>query len=270
VILVALLALREGGSIDGELAPLAADLGKTPYDARLLLAPGFPAIVLSTPDRDRALRTLASLRARGHEAAACDAAAIAASATMTSLRRFRLDEDAVAATDQQGARLPYDDILCLLRAWHGQRASSETETTERKLDVSRALVSGGFVMTKNVSRTVSAKSEAREDVLYIFRRSGQRPWILREGGTHYAGLGAVLAPTQRENFLATVKALRERARGAAYDERLAAVKKVPEKLSISVSGDTSTIAASSEAGMDALAHMLALLYSRRPSAPYRE
>jgi hypothetical protein len=270
MILVSLLALASTSSLDAELPHLAADLAITPYDARLLLAPGFPAIVLSTPDRDRALRLLAALRARGHEAAACQVSAIVASSSMISLRRFRFDDDSVVATDQPDARLPYDDILCLLPAWHRQGAVSETEVRERKFDAGRALVSGGLVMTKTTSHNITSKREAREEVLYIFRRSTHAPWILRESGTNYAPLGPARTHVQHENFLTTVSMLRERARGAAYDERLRSVKKVPEKVAMSVSGGTSTIATSSEAGMDMLAHLLALLFSRTVGSPYRE
>jgi len=59
-------------------------------------------------------------------------------------------------------------------------------------------------------------------VLYLFRKSGATPWILREQGTHYEALGARLAPTAAPNFVTTVAELRARAPQACYDERLVA------------------------------------------------
>jgi hypothetical protein len=69
-------------SADAEAAALTAELGGTPYEHRLRLVGGSPAIALRTPERELALRTLAGLRARGHGAVACDEAAIVPSERM--------------------------------------------------------------------------------------------------------------------------------------------------------------------------------------------
>jgi hypothetical protein len=63
---------RLAGALQDELPALAADLGMTAYDARMLLAPGIPALVLVTPEKSKALGLLGSLRARGHESLAFD------------------------------------------------------------------------------------------------------------------------------------------------------------------------------------------------------
>jgi hypothetical protein len=255
VLLVALLALGPGKTVDVEAPLLAGDLGVAAYDARLLIAGGFPALVLTTPARDRALALVGALRGRGHDAAACDAATIAPSTTMIAMRRFRFEGDAIVLDD--GARLPYADILCLLTAWHTQRTDAETKTESRAFDAGRAIASGGLLLTKKVTTRTTAKVEAREQVLYLFRRSGETPWILRTTSASYAGLGERLAASQAENFTATVGRLRELAPGATYDGRLLTVKRVPERTGLHVSGSTTTVATSTEAGVDVLAHFIA-------------
>ena len=67
------------GALQDELPALAADLGITAYDARMLLAPGIPALVLVTPEKSKALGLLGSLRARGHESLAFDTQAVVSS-----------------------------------------------------------------------------------------------------------------------------------------------------------------------------------------------
>jgi hypothetical protein len=73
---------------------------------------------------------------------------------------------------------------------------------------------------------VTRHEEHREQVLYLFRRSGEAPFILRERGAIYSGLGADTAPTAFENFQRTIRRLRERAPDAAYDERLMTARTV--------------------------------------------
>src|SRR4051812_35919246 len=169
MILVALLGFASHASLDSESPLLARDLGVSAYDARLLLAAGFPAIVLSAHDRERALQLAVALRGRGHDVVAVDASAIASSSAMHALREFRIDAGALVSlhprTEAGGAELPFDDLACILRASHSRRVDENGEVTTRSFDATRAIVSGGFVMTKKTTHSVSSKSEAREEVL---------------------------------------------------------------------------------------------------------
>src|SRR3954469_8017780 len=115
MILVALLGFAAKATLDGEAPLLARDLGVSAYDARLLLAPGFPAIVMSAADgdRDRAMVVGVALRERGHDVVAVDASAIAPSSSMPVLRDFRLDPGAIVALgpkEEQETALPFDDL----------------------------------------------------------------------------------------------------------------------------------------------------------------
>lgn len=260
---VAIAELR--GSIESEAAPLAADLGATAYDARLMLAPGLPAVVKTTPDKATALDLLARLRARGHGAVACDASAVVGSPAMVSMRRLRVGEQAVTLDDRPGERLPYDDVMALVAAVHRRRVDTATQTRETKLSVGRAVMTGGVAFTKTVKTDTRTATEEREAVLYVFRRSGATPWILHEHGTSWAGLGRSLAPSESENYRLAVETLRALATGAAFDDRLV-TRKAPERAALSGGARSTTVTTSSEAGMDLLAHLVAMWIAR---AAYR-
>jgi hypothetical protein len=260
---VFVVALTElSGTLEAEAAALGADLGATAYDARLLLAGGLPVIAKTTPDKAAALDLLARIRARGHGAVACDAAAVVASADMVTMHRPRLGEDAIALDERPDARLRYDDVLALLLASHRRRVDTTTQTRETKLSVGRALMTGGMAFTKTVKTDARTAAEERDGVLYVFRRSGETPWILHEHGTSWPGMVATLAPSEGENFRRAVAALRQRAPGAVFDDRLA-TRRAAERTAVSGAASGSmTVKTSSEAGVDLLAHVLALWVSR--------
>lgn len=206
---VFIVALAElSGAPEAETGPLGADLGATAYDARLLLAAGLPAVVKTTPDRQVAIDLLARLRARGHGAVAFDASAVVGSAEMVVMRRPRLEPAAITLDDRPDTRLPYDDILALLPATHRRRTDSATQTRETKFSMGRAIMTSGLSVTKTVKTDTRTATEERDAVLYVFRRSGETPWILHEHGTTWRGMVEPLAPSESENFRQAVAALR--------------------------------------------------------------
>jgi hypothetical protein len=249
------------GGVEAEATALAGDLGCSPYDARLLLAPGTPAVVKTTPDRAQAAALLERLRARGHGAVAFDAAAVVGSSAMVSMRRFHLEGDALTVEGPPALRLPYGDVLALVAAVHRSRTASETRSKERQLSVGRALMTSGLALTKTVTRQARAASEDREHVLYVFRRSGEAPWLLRELGTSWAGLGDPMAATALDNLRMTVDALRARATSAVFDDRLLS-RRAAERATLSTGAATTSIKTSSDAGVDVLAHVVALWTAR--------
>jgi len=256
---------------EAEVAPLAGDLGVVAYDARLLLAQGLPAVVLQTPDKARALEVLGKLRARGHGAIACDAAAVVSASTMVSMRRFRLEGDAVALEDRPGERLPFTDVLALVPAIHRTRADTTTVTKSTKFSASRLLMTGGLAMTKTVKNESRSSTEEREHVLYVFRSGGAPPWLLEQQGTSWAGLGRPPATSAMENFRAAVASLRERAPAATYDDRLLTRKAMPERAARTGGAGATTVKTSSESGVDLLAHLIATwVAQQRRNGPFRD
>jgi len=225
-----LVAIGEpGGAIDATIVQLAAELGTTAYELRLVLNAGFPAVVLVTADENVAQSALA---------------VIVPSTRMTILRDFRFERSGLIAQSGSADVLAYSDISVLLRALH--RTTSETieKIKERKLRPAMAIATGGLVMSKTTKRDVVTRTERREQVLYIFRRSGSPPWLLEERSARYVALGEALRPTSLENFSSAIACLREHAPGATYDERLMTSRPIRG------------VAAGAEA-TDILAHLLA-------------
>jgi hypothetical protein len=268
VILVALLTGSATGSAldDAGAAQLGADLGVTPYEARMVVAAGYPSIVATRADAEHASALVARLHMRGYDAVAVDSAEIVPSEAMTAMDRFAFEPGAVVVAH---ARLELADILCMLRATHRTRSATETTTTERRFSAGRSLLTGGLSNTTTVAKHAMQSAESREQVLYVFRRSGETPWILREQGRHYEGLGEALGRTQVENFATTIRLLRERAPTATYDERLVGRARVAERSAVHGTAAHSTVTSSSSAGVDALAHLVALAIGGGGPGPYR-
>jgi hypothetical protein len=206
-------------SVEQEAPILATEIGSTAYETRLRLSRGLPAIVLRTADQAAAVAQLGRLRARGHEAVACDEAAVASGERLVAVRNFRLGGDAL---EGDGASLPYSSMLALVRAMRPLRTDVTEKVAERRFRAGMAIATGGVVLTKKVTREVNRTERDKEDVLYVFT-SGSAPWVLAERGLVYASLDGP-APTQRENFLRVVRELRDRAASVPYDERLLAFR----------------------------------------------
>jgi hypothetical protein len=225
-----------------------------------VLAAGFPTIVLTTADEERATALAATLRGEGDDAIACDTREVASAEEMVAFDRFTFEAEAVVAGGQS---LPYADVLCLLRAVHRSRATTETQTSERKFDAAKSLFTGGLSNTKVVAKTTREGAESREPVLYVFRKSGATPWLLRESRTHYEGLGAARGLAATVNFQTTVRILRERAPNAVYDERLMHAHRALERSAKEGTGAKSTVTTSFASGIDALAHLVAVALGRK-------
>ncbi len=220
--LVAIGALE--GSSEDTLHALAADLDTTPYELRLLLNAGLPAVVLATVDEKLAQRARAAIVRHGHVPVLLDRRDVVSSAQMVPVREPRFLPEGLVASQDSAAPLQYAEIAVLLKATH--RTTSETTQTikERQLRPVMAIATGGLVISKTVTRSVSSSSVQSEAVLYLFPHGSRTPWLLRERHAHYGGLGTALKPTSLENFAAVVRRLRESAPGARYDERLTSAR----------------------------------------------
>ena len=243
-----------------EAAAVASVLGVTEYEARLALVTPAPAVVLTTSSRDRANDTAARLRTRGHGVHVFDEEAFVPSDAMTKMDDFRLDGDGVRRV-ADGELLAYGDVFAILRAVHS--SSSEVERPSAQRGLRADLID--MQRTPDAMRVVSKNAE-REQVAYFFRRSGERPWILRERHARYAGLGAERGPIAFGNFVLTVNRVREAAPMSVYDDRL-----VRRRVAERVREDSMLKATykSSQDGVDLLAHLLALSIANQGGSPYR-
>lgn len=214
---VAMLELA--GTIDKAAASLAAALGTLAYEERLKLAAGLPAVVLMTPDAARAAALVDALAKQGQPALTLASSEVYAASDMVTLKRFAIERDALVANNGD-EHLPWASVTALVRATDRRRVESTIVVAEKKFDLARTVMTGGLVHSRKTSREVTTRADDAEPVLYLFAADGTRPWLLREQGTHYEGLGDRLSRTAPANFVATVAEFRARAPHARYDERL--------------------------------------------------
>lgn len=246
--------------LEVEAAALAVDLGTTAYEERLNLLTGLPSVVLTTVDRAVAQALVAKIRARKHRALLVDSDSVVAHEAMVFMRGFVLDARGVTVGEHE---LPYGEITVLLRAMHRTSSETQSETKSRQFSAGKALLTGGLAFIKTVTKEEKTAAQVSEQVLYVFRGDGETPWLLRERGTSYAGLGPALTVSSAQNFLATIAHLRKHAVEAAYDERLLNPRGATNRLTRSGTSTASTTSVSSASGVDLLAHLLAKTLARR-------
>lgn len=250
-----LVALADLATSPDEEAPLLArDLGVSAYDARGLLSGERPKVILRTPDQQRARALLGALRERRHGAVAFDARAIVPAAAMVNVGDFRFEPESMC-TDR-GEALAYSDVLAILRGVRSHHQSSSKVVKERKFAVGAAIASGGLILTKKSEREVTTRSETREQIIFIIRKSGMTPWLIAEQRACFEGLGAEMAPSVTENLVRFLSALRSRAQAATYNDSLMRFRAGNDGVG-------------HEERLAEQVHALALTISRLGAGPYR-
>lgn len=224
-----LVAITElATSVEAEAKALASELGGVPYDQRLKLTAGVPAIVLQTPDPHAAKACALRLLGRGHAVVACAAEDVVASSTMIAPKELELQHDVLVSGREQ---LAWRSITWLIRATHRITTQTKTTTTERKFDAVRAAVSGGLIVRKTETTTRTSHATDNEQVLYLF--GGPTPWIIREQHVRYElALGAAVTTHSLKNFELTLAELRRHAPHAQFDDRLVARKGSPPDIDV--------------------------------------
>lgn len=264
--IIAIVSL--GRSVEAEAPALALDLGITAYEAAIMLRAALPIVVHRSEDRARTFDLLAKLRARGHDAVACDAEQIASSDDMFRPKTFRIEASELvaqgdAASKREERRLAFADIFALLRATHLVQREETTTTHEKTMSIGRAAMTGGLMTSKTIERDKKQVTSERDPVLYVFRSDGA-PWLLNAHTMLYEGLGRNMRVSKAENFEVLLRTLRELAPHAQFDARLLQVRPAAQLVSAGVKHMTT----SSAGALDVLAHVVAMALNRT-ARPYR-
>lgn len=252
---------RWGQPLEVELPHLAQELGEQAYDLRLKLGGQLPAYVYRGPDLARAQDVLAILQRRGHGAVACDLHSVQSSETMLTPRGVHIEREWVAV--ERGATqdtLRYDDLLAVIHAMETAGVDGLEKTSERKVSLGRAALSGGLLWTKSTSGEKKIQSRDAEPVLYLIRRSGQDPILVRQHSIRLSGLFGPTPPTSVEGFQTLVAQLRQRAPDALYDNRLLVSKRKATIAGYAVNATTTTTSLSNASENDMAAHLIALAH----------
>jgi hypothetical protein len=137
-------------------------------------------------------------------------------------RRLEFPGDALVAFDQQGTphRCPTRSISLFQRGLRRERTTTKVKVSERHLDVKKALLTGGLLLTKKVERTDLKVTESDEAFVLVERNDGAPDVILYERQLDYRFLGAEMAPSSRTNLDRAWARCKTFAPRAACDERL--------------------------------------------------
>jgi len=117
-------------------------------------------------------------------------------------RRIEFSSGSVCVTDREGRThaCPPSSISLLQRGTRTSTTSEKVTTSERKLDVGRAVLSGGLMLTKTTEKTSIKTTQNAEPFLLIQRNDGEPELMLYERRIDYAGLGAEMQPASRGNL----------------------------------------------------------------------
>jgi NACalpha-BTF3-like transcription factor len=202
---------------------LAMVLKVTIYEALTRLrAPGNgPLIVAVLAEKERAEQLVQKLHSAGFKAVGLTAGEIDTAACAWIVRRFSLGERELHVETEKGDNLDisFQDINLVLRGIRISRSTTTKTVKERSVDLGRAVLSGGMMITKTTKTTQDVTTEARERFVDLY--AGDAPAIVfREDALDYNSLGSARKPSRSENFTYLVAELRRCCPGVQYDERL--------------------------------------------------
>ena len=212
---------RWGPGLDEQLPALAQELGVFPYDLRMRLAGPLPVVVARVADSEAASKLMHALRARGHGAVGCDADKVPAAAAMHQPREFAFAGDQLTTEgDGQRASVGADEVYALIHAMVLGEHQITKEQTGKKFSASRAVLTGGMVMTTKTKTTTRITESTAEARVMVIRRSFAAPVLFRQHQLRYGGLGEAMGHSSHESFAALVDRLRGFCPGAIYDDQL--------------------------------------------------
>jgi hypothetical protein len=254
-----LLAIAAIPSRADALAQVASTTGISLSDVKLRLAGILPRVLLSHTDAEHVRTLAAELEQHGFVTLACDPAEAPGDKERIVARRLELSPDGFVAIERTQARHPVaaDAIALLQRGWRSTTTTGTVTTTERKVALGRAVLSGGLLLTKQVQKSSTQVSESREAFLLVQRVGGEPDIILYERQLDYRFLGADLQPAAFGNLTLTVDRVRALAPRAPLEQTIAQPGFV-QKLAPHAVGDP----------LDLALHLVRLAHQRQ-ATPYR-
>jgi hypothetical protein len=142
-----------------------------------------------------------ALQEAGFGVFTCDPALVTADDERVLARKVEFAHGAFLATDGRGQvhRCAPGEIALLQRGMRVAVTSEKVTTSERKLDVGRAVLSGGLLLTRKVDKTSVKTTESAEPFLLV-QRTADPDLILYERRIDYRPLGAEMQPASRGNL----------------------------------------------------------------------
>jgi hypothetical protein len=180
-----------------------------------------PRVVATFGQRAPAEQAAEALRKAGLDPVVVGGEQMESDRTRAFLRSFSFGPASVTfgLRDGRSVEVPTADIQLLLRGTRIRHETRTDVTTERRLSVGKAVLTGGLVMTSTRKKETAITTEEREGFLAVYAASAP-DLIALETAVQYQGLGDAMQPTRSANFARLIAELRKRAPAAPYDERL--------------------------------------------------
>jgi hypothetical protein len=153
----------------------------------------------------------------------CDPAAAPRDEDRLLVRGIEVEAGAFAFLDGQGRRHACaGGAVSLIQRGVRVTTTAETVTTsERRLDVGKAILTGGLMVTGKVQRQSVRTEQTREPFVLLERSDGQPDAIVYERRVDYRFLGADKQPASHANLERTLARLHALAPDAPVDDRVA-------------------------------------------------
>lgn len=196
--------------------------GLSAADVRTRLAGSLPRVLHVEAEPDRARALAAELEERGFGVLACDPRAAPTDDDRLVARGLRFDGGALFVADQQGneEEVPFSALALIQRGARTTTQSQVTSKPERRLDLTRALLTGGLLLTKKVEKKTTRTTTSRENFLLLHRGDGERDVMIYERRIDYRFLGKDLEPASAANFEKLATRLRAAVPRVPYDDRV--------------------------------------------------
>ncbi len=194
--------------------------GLAPSDGARILAGTFPRILLRTAADPEAL--VAKLAAEGFLAWASAPTQVPTDVRRVIVRSLSWTVDGFMAKDAPGAvhACPFAAVRLIQR---GARIHTSTElekTTQRQLNLGGALLSGGLILTKKVTKTTERTTHAKEPFLLLQRDDGAPDLMIYEHRISYQCLGPEMGPSTLGNLSLLMARLQAQCPQAPLDDRV--------------------------------------------------
>lgn len=198
-------------------------------DVRARLTGPLPRVLHIEADADRAREIAGELEALGFGVISCDPRAAPTDGDRLQARALRFAPGRLwvtgghAASDDhdQEVELPFGAIALIQQGVRTTTSTEVTKTSARRLDLTRALLSGGLLLTKKVDTKTTRTTTAREGFLLLHRADGEPDVIVYERRLDYRFLGDELQPSSTGNFDRLRARLRAACPRVLYDARVA-------------------------------------------------
>jgi hypothetical protein len=189
-------------------------------DVSRLLAGTLPRVLVRATEEGG--RIVDALEQDGFVAFTGEASSILREKDRVVARNLELRPGMLAAVDGRGRwhECPFPSITAFLPGVRAVETAEIVRTTERKLALGKALLTGGLAVTKKVETVSERTTSAKESFILIQCGRTQPAIMLYERRLNYQCLGADLQPSTHGNQVALLASLRAMAPAVPLDDRL--------------------------------------------------